>query len=149
MTTIIDNTFVTLFYHEDRRMVHHIYKKGIGGDYLKEALTVGTDYLIANKASKWLSDNRAIDGVTDEESAWINEVWLPRTMQAGWKFWALVVPQAAHARMNMVQFVNAFREQGVLVRVFTDADAAMTWLDTLTEDDALPALAGDTGSTTD
>ncbi|MEO1162273.1 MAG: hypothetical protein AAFV98_00695 [Chloroflexota bacterium] len=137
MPILIDNQYVTLQYHEDTKIVHHIYHHGIAGDYLKNALMRGTEALKKHNAVKWLSDNRAIDGVTDEESAWINDVWLPHTMKAGWKFWALVVPEKAHPRINMVQFVTNFANQGVLVRVFTDDAPAMQWLKSLTDNDAV------------
>lgn len=126
--TLIDNQYVTLWFHEDTGIVHHVYRRGIGGDYLKEALTRGTDYLIERKAFKWLSDNRDIEGVTDEESQWIDTVWLPRTIEAGWKYWALVVPESVMGRMNMMQFIESFANRGVMVRVFTDPDKAMDWL---------------------
>ncbi|PJF32355.1 MAG: hypothetical protein CUN51_01620 [Candidatus Thermofonsia Clade 1 bacterium] len=126
--TIIDNQYVTLWFHEDTGIVHHVYRHGIGGDYLKEALMRGTDYLIERKAFKWLSDNRDIEGVTDEESQWIDTVWLPRTMEAGWKYWALVVPESVMGRMNMIQFIESFANHDVMVRVFTDPDKAMDWL---------------------
>lgn len=126
--TVITNQYVELYYHEETKIIHHIYHPGVGGDYLKEELTTGTDWLIEKGAIKWLSDNSAIEGVTDEEAAWINTEWLPRTIAAGWKFWALVVPNDVMGRMNMVQFVSEFAQQGVLVRVFTESDAAMAWL---------------------
>jgi hypothetical protein len=126
--TLIDNQYVTLWFHEDTGIVHHVYRRGIGGDYLKEALMRGTDYLIERKAFKWLSDNRDIEGVTDEESQWIDTVWLPRTMEAGWKYWALVVPESVMGRMNMIQFIESFANRGVMVRVFTDPNKAMDWL---------------------
>lgn len=129
MSVLIDNDYVTLYYHEDKQMVHHIYKRGIHGDYLKEALTLGTDKLIEHGAHKWLSDNSAIEGVTDEESAWIDNTWLPRTIEAGWKYWALVVPANVAGQMNMMQFINSFSDRGVVVRIFTDADEAMKWLE--------------------
>lgn len=129
MPVIIDNDYVTLFYHDDKKMVHHIYKADIHGDYLKEALTVGTDQLIKYGAIKWLSDNRATEGHSDEEQAWIDTVWLPRTLKAGWKYWALVLPQNVIGQMNMLHYINSFSERGVLVRVFNNPDEAMTWLE--------------------
>lgn len=126
--TLIDNQYVTLWFHEDTGIVHHVYRRGIGGDYLKQALMRGADYLVERKAFKWLSDNRDIDGVTDEEAQWIDTVWLPRAMAAGWRYWALVVPESVMGRMNMIQFIESFASRGVMVRVFTDPDKAMEWL---------------------
>jgi hypothetical protein len=128
-TTVIDNDYLTLFYHADKKIVHHIYKPPIGGKYLKEGLNVGTELLREHGATKWLSDNRAFAATTDEETQWINTNWLPRAVDAGWKYWALVVPHGMKARMNMSEFTEAFYKEGVRVMVFTDPDEAMSWLE--------------------
>jgi hypothetical protein len=126
--TIIDNAHVKLFYHPDTKIIHHQYEVTIGGDYLKEALNTGIELLKQHQATKWLSDNHLIHAHTDEETEWINTVWLPNAVNAGWKFWALVIPEGVVARMNMNEFVQAFYEMGIRVMVFTDVNQAMHWL---------------------
>jgi hypothetical protein len=125
---ILDNKQVTLYYHTDTKIVHHVYHHGIGGAHLKEALNTGVDLLHKHKAIKWLSDNRAIEGHSEEESDWVNNVWLPNAINAGWKYWALVVPESVMGRMNAAEFVQSFHEQGIWVTVTTDPEAAMDWL---------------------
>jgi len=127
--TILDNRFVTLVYHPDTQIIHHVYKRGIGDESLKEALNTGLEVLKEKGARKWLSDNRLIGGHTDEETEWINRNWLPRAIEGGWSYWALVLPDNLLARLNMTEFVNSFYDQGVTVRVFKDADEAMAWLE--------------------
>jgi len=126
--TVIDNQHVKLFYHPDTKIVHHIYQSTIGGTYLKEELNKGIELLKQYNAVKWLSDNRQIEGHTEEETEWINTDWLPRAIAAGWQYWALVVPRATMGRMNMNEFVESFHEMGVRVMVFTEPDAALLWL---------------------
>jgi hypothetical protein len=82
-------------------------------------------------ANKWLSDNRETDAHNPADTDWINTDWLPRAIHAGWKYWALVVPETVVAQMNMKEFVDAFYEQGVWVRVFTDPHEGMHWLETV------------------
>ncbi len=126
--TVLSNECVDLFYHEDTKIIHHIYKTPIGGDCLKEELNTGIDLLRKHGASKWLSDNRAIDSHTPEETDWINNDWLPRAIENGWKYWALVVPDNTYARYNMFEFTQAFHKMGVRAMVFVDPDTAMDWL---------------------
>lgn len=126
--TVIDNEHLKLFYHEDTKIVHHIYAATIGGDFLKEGLNRGVDLLLEHGAQKWLSDNRDIEGHTDEETEWINTHWLPSAIDAGWKYWSLVVPHSVMARLNMNTFVRSFYDMGVRVMVFLDPDEAMEWL---------------------
>jgi hypothetical protein len=127
--TVLDNDAVTLYYHHDKKMVHHIYKPSIGGERLKDALNTGVDLLRKYGATKWLSDNRAIEAHTQEETEWINSNWLPQAIDAGWKYWALVVPESILARMNMSEFVNSFYDMGVRIMVFNQPEEAMHWLE--------------------
>ncbi|HRF94498.1 MAG TPA: hypothetical protein PLZ51_04870, partial [Aggregatilineales bacterium] len=106
--TIIDNPHVKLFYHQDTKIVHHIYGPTIGGDFLQEELNAGVDLLKKYGAIKWLSDNRELEEHTREDTDWINNDWLPRAIATGWKYWALVVPNSFMARVNMIEFTESF-----------------------------------------
>ncbi len=133
-TTIMENDHITLYYHHDKQMVHHIYKPGIGGQTFKDGLLNGLEWMKKHKAVKWLSDNHLIEGHSDEESQWVNDVWLPKAIAAGWKYWALVVPSSVKGRMNMNEFMEMFFEKGVRVMVFTEPDEAMEWLETINKE---------------
>lgn len=128
--TIIENDHLTLYYHEDTKIVHHIYRASLRGETetLQEQLTVGLDLLQKNGGTKWLSDNRPFSSHTDEETEWINTEWLPRAITAGWKYWALVVPHSFASRVHMSTFTQSFYDMGLRVMVFTDLDEAMQWL---------------------
>lgn len=131
--TIIENEHVVLYYHEDTKIVHHIYQPTIHGEYIREELNAGVELLKKHGAVKWLSDNHLFNDLPPEDSEWINTVWLPNALAAGWKQWALVVPTEEAGRMNMVQFVTTFANMGVETRVFIDPDKAMEWLVSLGE----------------
>jgi hypothetical protein len=127
-TTLIDADYATLQFYEDTGIVHHKLFNKITSPQLKEVLDCGVDLLKQHQAIKWLSDNRDIDPHDEEVTAWINDDWLPRAVQAGWKYWALVVPHDIKARMNMTEFVNSFYHHGIRVMVFSQLDEAMEWL---------------------
>lgn len=125
---IIDNDYVKLFYHTDTGVVHHVLGENMRSEDLHEVLNTGIDVLVAEGAFKWLSDNRGFQETSEEDTNWINTNWLPRAVEAGWKYWALVVPQTVKARINMQEFVQTFFEKGVRIMVFTEPDEAMEWL---------------------
>ena len=60
---------------------------------------------------------------------WTQTDWFPRTVQVGWKYWALVMPEKIVGKMNMRQAVQAYTEKGIIVEVFADPDEAMSWLE--------------------
>lgn len=128
--TVLSNQHFDLFFHEDKKIVHHVFKPAMGSAQLAEVLSAGTDLLEKYGATKWLSDNRDLAvAFSDEAAQWTNEVWLPRTVNAGWKFWAMVVPEALIGREDHVKYVESFYEKGVWVTVHTEVEPAMKWLE--------------------
>ncbi len=128
-TTLLDNDQVTLCYYPEYQIVHHTIHQPPTTQMLREMLNRGTEVFKENGADKWLSDDRKnADGLTEEDNRWGEEVWFPQTRAAGWKYWALVVPDNVAARASMIELVAHFNEQGVLTMVFVDLEAALNWL---------------------
>lgn len=100
------------------------------GDFLKDSLNKGLECLIKNKAVKWLSDNRKLGFHKPEDAEWVNNDWTPRAIKSGWKKWALIQPESAVSNLNMKQFVEFFKQNGIEVKVFSDYEQGMSWLET-------------------
>lgn len=131
MSTIVvlNSEYASLYFHTETKIVHHKFYSLLDSAHLREILNEGTKLLGKYGAVKWLSDNRDIEAHSPEDTEWINTHWLPAAVEAGWKYWALVVPHDVAARMNMAEFVESFYNMGVRVMVFVDVDDAMHWLE--------------------
>lgn len=130
--TVRDTAHYQLLFHEDEKIVHHVYKPSMGSAQLKELLNAGTDLLRQYRAAKWLSDNRQLQtAFTEDDAAWVNNVWLPETVRAGWKYWAMVVPESLIGQADHIQYVESFHGSGVRVSVFSNVDEAMDWITTV------------------
>jgi hypothetical protein len=125
---VINNEFVTLVYHPDTKIVHHTIHQAISGEQFRTLLTEGRTILEKQGAVKWLSDNRKLAGLSEEDMKWSTKEWIPLTLAAGWKYWALVVPDAFQARANLAHVVNTFYDKGLRIMVFTQLEEAMRWL---------------------
>lgn len=55
----------------------------------------------------------------------------PRAAKAGWKYWALVVPEDIAGRASMTDIVQTFHQLGVHVSIFSDLEEAQTWIEGL------------------
>ena len=126
---LYDSDVATMWYHTDRKVIHHEIHKFIYGEEFQKLLLTGTAALKANKAQKWLSDDRTNTVVRKADVAWGDENWVPQTIEAGWKYWAIVNPAQVIARTNMKQLAKAYGALGVTVKMFTDPDEALAWLD--------------------
>jgi len=126
--TIIQNEYATLIYHPDTKIVHHTFHQPISGDKFRQVLNTGIDLLQQHQASKWLSDDRNNLALPEDDTQWSKTDWFPRAVKAGWKYWALVVPEDFMGRVNMKEFVDSYLDQGLTIKVFTHPDDAIQWL---------------------
>ncbi len=131
ISTIIDNEYATLVYENEAKIVHHTFHKPISGEPFRQVLNTGIETLRSHGASKWLSDDRGNSALPDDDTAWAQSNWFPRAVAAGWKYWALVVPEDIMARMNLAEFVQSYYDQGLRIMVFTQPAAALDWLRTV------------------
>ncbi len=128
MTALIENEHVTLIYEEENALIYDVYKVNIDFETIQSSLNAGVKVMKKTHANKWLTDTRAIGGFNEDGAQWVLEEWAPHAMKAGWEYWALLVPEDMEGRAVMVQFVQAFANLGVHVRVFVDMDEAREWL---------------------
>ena len=126
--TIIDNEHLTLWYYPDEKIVHHRLHQYFTGQALREGLTRGAEVLEAHRAQKWLSDDRNSSALHPEDRKWGDNVWFPRVVRAGWKYWALMLPKKAIGQMSMKRVVSFFYEHGITTKMFSDPDEGMRWL---------------------
>ncbi len=133
MSVIIieQNDYGTMYYHPESKIVHHEYHKFIYGDVYRAFLLKGTETLKKYGAIKWLSDDRKNPVVSAVDIEWGQKNWLPVTLQAGWKYWAIVQPEGILAKTTMENLMKDFARFGLTARYFTDPDVAMKWLESL------------------
>ena len=127
--TIHENEYITLWYYPETKIIHHQFHKYIYGDEFRKGLNAGVEAMKNYGATKWLSDDRNNMALPVEDVEWAKTDWFPRTLKAGWKFWALVQPEKAIGQLNMKQFTETYSKLGVTVNVFSNPDEAMKWLE--------------------
>lgn len=128
---LIDNPYVTLWYHPETKIVHHQMHKFVIDVVFREFLTAGARTLKENGACKWLSDDRRNPVLAQTLHDWSREHWFPQTRDAGWKYWAIVMPEDALGQWTMDRAVSEYKDQGITARYFSDPTEAMRWLETV------------------
>jgi hypothetical protein len=127
---ILDNELITVWYYPERKLIHHKMKATCHGQDFRDALTRGAEAMEQYKGIKWLSDDRLNGNAlpTDDET-WATTIWFPRIKAAGWRYWAIVAPEAVIGQVNMSKFMLMYAELGISARMFSDPDLAFTWID--------------------
>jgi hypothetical protein len=126
---VLDNENITVWYYPQKKIIHHEFHKFTQGRTFQEALSKGAATLEKNKAKKWLSDDRKNSVLTLDDTKWTASFWRPRVIKAGWKYWAIVLPEKAVGQMVMQRIIKEYADTGVTVKIFSDSVKAMTWLE--------------------
>lgn len=127
---IYNSEYITVEYWPDNKLIYHVIHQPMSGQLpmFKEALNAGTAALEKYKVNKWLSDDRKNDALTPEGNEWSFTNWQPRTLQAGWKYWGLVVPEMLVAAGTLKPVIEHLFELGLRMMVFTNVEEAVEWL---------------------
>lgn len=91
----------------------------------------GAEIFKTNGAQKWLSDDRMNSTLTAEDGAWASTDWSARVMAAGWKYWAIVMPDKVVGKLNMQRFIEDYSKKGVTIDIFGDPEEALKWLESV------------------
>lgn len=126
---IVDNEFITVKYLDDKKLIYHTVHKPIPGEMLNAATDAGTDALEKYGVCKWLSDDRKNGPLSPEAMEYGFKVWIPRTMAAGWKYWANVVPEELVSAAALAPVMEELHSIGLRMMVFTDVEEGFEWLD--------------------
>ena len=127
-TTLVDNEFITLKHVAEDDYIYHVIHKPISFETFREALDIGTKALKDKGCVKWLSDDRKNGPLSEEQQKWAQEDWIPRTIQTGWKFWAVVVPTDVISAGSLIPVINHLYEYGLRMAVFASQQEAVEWL---------------------
>jgi hypothetical protein len=132
---IIENDFITLWFHPDKKIVHHqFHKKTINSEVLREALNTGAQLLKDHSACKWLSDDRSYVIMSQEDAKWATNIWTPIVIGNGWKYWAILKPADQIGKMSIEQISYDYKQQGITVDFFDNEEKAIEWLDSFKTD---------------
>jgi len=127
--TLVDNEYITLEYWADKKIIRHTIHQPIDAEHLKAAMNAGTEALARYGACKWLSDDRKNGPLSPDLEAWGTNDWIPRTIAAGWKYWANITPKQLIAARTMNPVIAYLFEAGLHLRLFDDVQEAIRWLD--------------------
>jgi hypothetical protein len=125
---VLDSDNVRLTYDPRNKIVQHEFRSFVHGAALRSVLEKGLEVMQTRGAHKWLSDDRGNGPVTTADGEWALHDWAPRVIAAGWKYWAVVLPEKVLGQMNMRRWIETYSKLGVVAQAFTDLEEARAWL---------------------
>ncbi|MCB0194175.1 MAG: hypothetical protein KDJ65_19645 [Anaerolineae bacterium] len=129
MNIVMDTPQVTLRVYPEKKMVYHEMHKFAFGESFQDLLIKGAEAFEKYGCTKWLSDDRGNSATRPEDVEWAQAVWEPRILRAGWKYWAIVMPEKVIGQMSMKRLAARYNQMGVTVEAFSDPQKAMAWIE--------------------
>ena len=124
-TVIVDNEYVTVWCYPIEGIIYHQFHKYCYGEIFREMLTTSLEAFEKNKCTKWLSDDRKFGAILPADKEWGDQFWRPRMLAAGWKYWAMVLPEKVTGKMNIEKLVQEYEGLGVTVSYHSDPESAL------------------------
>ncbi|MBN2526171.1 MAG: hypothetical protein JXR76_07245 [Deltaproteobacteria bacterium] len=128
MRTVESNKKYTVKVFPEDKIVTHQMHGFVEGDDFKAMFRAGRDAYIKHNCTAWLSDDSLNPMVNQEDLIWAQAEWEPQILEAGWKYWALVVPEKIFGKMAMRAIIQRYKEKGVTVEVFKSYEDGLAWL---------------------
>jgi hypothetical protein len=126
---IFTREYASLWVWPTRKVVHHQIHRPLTGPQFRELLSASAETLIQYGATKRLSDDRKNRLAAPIDQQWAGKVFMPRAVGHGWKYWALLQPEALSDQIDMRAVTTRMYVNGLALRVFNDLETANAWLD--------------------
>lgn len=124
----IDNDYATLWFYPKHKIIHHKFHKFTKGDNFRNVLIRGAELFEQYNCKKWLSDDRDVKVVAQDDIEWGNKYWNQRIKKAGWKYWALILPENAIGKLSSKLLIENFTKLGIKVEIFSTPNQGLNWL---------------------
>jgi hypothetical protein len=128
---VYESPYATLWYHTESKIIHHKIHKYSQNEEFRSFINLAARTLGEKGATKWLSEDQSLLMLEKESSNFNKVSWPEKTVDAGWKFWAIVQPKNIITQINMEKIVKHFKSLGVTAKFFSEVEEAMQWLESL------------------
>lgn len=110
MKVLYEDKAMTISWNEDDRIIESVWKGFATGEAYQNPLEKLLELVKSKKTSKILSDMRNMSAVSQSDQEWVEKDFMPRMIEAGIKYWALVFPTSVVATMSLKQMEQAVQE---------------------------------------
>ena len=127
---VFESEHMSVWCYPEQRLIYHQMHKYCMGEPFRAGMMAGTQAMQRHRAISWLSDDRLNGPLPDDDEQWAGTLWFQQTKSAGWKYWAMVLPERAVGKLNVKRYIELSRQRGIEVQSFVTPAPALEWLNT-------------------
>lgn len=129
-----DHAYLRIAWDEELAAVHMEWLEPTGGEPFRAGLEAGLAVLAARRATRLLADLRWLGVIAKRDEAWVNDDWLPRAIDAGLRYQAIVTPESSKAQVSIRELMLGAAPQSFIqneqlrTQSFESVEDARRWL---------------------
>ena len=130
-TAIFNNDSMAIFYYPDTKILVQETLKFASSGERREALEEGLKIIERDHVPKWLTNNKSGSAIPEEDFNWGINIWFPKAIKAGLKYWAVILPEKAVGKLSGKKMLDGAAQHGVTIKIFQTEEDALKWLEGL------------------
>lgn len=116
------------YYDAETRAAIGVFSGFLSSDKFKEIAEELHGIRQKNMSYRQLNNINDMKVLTQDVQTWLQNVWFPKAIATGLKYFAFVVPKDVFGKMSMENANSQTDETGIEIQYFDNDAAAKTWL---------------------
>jgi hypothetical protein len=128
-----ENEYCRIYWYKKINCVYYIWKLEKGSAFVRDALMEVLKLVTEKKADKWLGDHSRAGNIRDEDLQWVKEKLSPIVVNAGVKYFALVLPKENINVQQQISYAakEVEKKSGLITHYFDNLQDADDWLNSV------------------
>lgn len=122
-----DERWLRIDWDPEHSCVYAEWKAFANSSEFRASTTRILDAIRARSADSFVSDNRKLEGIADQDQLWLRDTWVPMAVAAGVKRIAVVVPHHGLGKIASEEILGRIEMKAFSTRTFTTVSEATEW----------------------
>ena len=124
----LDEPWLSIVWDEAHQCVYAKFKAFASSVDFRKGTTKILLVVKERNASRLISDNRLLEGVSEVDQLWLRDSWIPMAVGAGLERIAVVVPPSGLGRIASEEIINDSVGKVFYTHTFESLPDAVAWL---------------------
>ena len=125
--TTSDDVYAKVYYDEEKNTITDVWEGAFGTqENFRTVILYMSDQILSRGITRWLADLRDMNGSFDGSRDWMTQEIMPKLIQNGLLFEAIVLPKNIFAKLSTRDAI--MKIANFELRQFDNVEAAKAWL---------------------
>jgi hypothetical protein len=124
----LDEPWLSIRWDGGRQCVHAEWKGFCNSVQFRDGTLTILAAIRERHAASLVSDNRRLEGVTNEDQLWLRDTWVPLAVSHGLKRIAVVLARYGLGKIASEEIISRFGATDFVTRTFDSLDEALSWV---------------------